>query len=586
MLSYEQWIESVGAEAAKVAIQDFGGGERGLFASRDIFMGERILYLPSRSLLSEKRIQIEGSRILENLEAGDTTEQDNVTKEQQISGMIEEFRRLIVGGGGDSEPSLVQMMTQTMQYTWRGDDAVALYLIACRKLLILEQRDEEPPLQQDVEDTPAAEPAEDAEPVLVQNVVAISEDFVIEEEGNRSSEPEGEILVTGAAIDEAADDLFPPFLPHVDMLPKEYPTNPLYFSEEELSRMEGTNCYEFSKRMQAQIESDWATLSAILRAYLVMDDRKVQMTATDDEDDDINSNLWDVNEDLELYKWALCTIYSRSTDFFVREGHRRVIAPLFDMMNHDFDSTVTHGMDAEGNLSVFAGSDIPTGSEIFLKYGSFPNEKLFLVYGFVVHPNPYDAVSIYAPIPPTDPLFARKAELLRQACGVLDPNTPYTLQLNEPIPESLLSALRLVGMQSPEELAASSSVGSCIGAASPENEYNALMALHEALHTMARRLALNLISDENLHAASGINPTLNQNTMRGTTSSTPVAPQPLLGVAEEVSVEENGETVTNPNILNCKILCQSEYLVLQSALAELYRRLELLENPEGTVTPQ
>ena len=42
------------------------------------------------------------------------------------------------------------------------------------------------------------------------------------------------------------------------------------------------------------------------------------------------------------------------------------------------------------------------------------------------------------------------------------------------------------------------------GVLSVENESGALMALREALHTMARRLALNLISDENLFAASGV----------------------------------------------------------------------------------
>jgi hypothetical protein len=465
-----------------------------------------------------------------------------------------------------------------MQYSWRGDDAVALYLIACRKALLAEP-ESEPSLLREQEALAASDvvgPSEDAEPVMVQDVIPI-----VEEDGDDDElpgEPNGETLVTGATVEEA-DDSFPPFLPHVAMLPKSYPTNPLYFEEEELSRMEGTNCCEFTKRMSVQMESDWMILSAILRAYLVMDDRLVQ--STEDEEDLMP---WDPNEDFELYKWALSTIYSRSTDFFVKKGHRRVIAPLFDMMNHDFESDVAHDMDPEGNLSVFAGSDIASGSEIFLKYGSFPNEKLLLVYGFAVHPNPYDAVQIYAPIPPTDPLYSEKAQLLNTKCGVLDPNTPYTLRLNEPIPESLLSALRLVGMQSEEELAvaAASAESSAVGAVSPENEHNALVALNQALHTMARRLALNLISDENLHAASGINPIINQNTMRGTSAPTAAPSQVLQAVAES----ETTSNAVNPNTVNCKILCQSEYLILQSALTELSARIELLQHPERELTAQ
>jgi hypothetical protein len=580
MSSYDEWLESVGAEAPKVQIQELGDGQRGLFASRDIFGGERIMYVPSRALLSEGRIQIEGSRILKMLQISTDGENErSIAKEQRVAAMIEELRRLILGTDEEATASLVQITAHSMQYSWRGDDAVALYLIACRKALLSEQ-ESEPSLLREQESLAASDvvaPSEDAEPVLVQDVIPITDKAGDENEVPDASN--GETSVPGATVKEAGDS-FPPFLPHVAMLPKSYPTNPLYFEEEELSRMEGTNCCEFTKRMLVQMESDWMILSAILRAYLAMDDRLVQST-----DEDENLMPWDPNEDFELYKWALSTIYSRSTDFFAKQGHRRVIAPLFDMMNHDFESDVAHDMDPQGNLSVFAGSDIACGSEIFLKYGSFPNEKLLLVYGFAIHPNPYDVVQIYAPIPPIDPMYSEKAQLLKAKCGVLDPNTPYSLRRNEPIPESLLSALRLVGMQSEEELAvaAASAESSAIGAVSTENERNALVALDQALHTMARRLALSLISDENLHAASGINPIINHNTMGGTGAPAAAPSQALQSVIESATTSKAD---ANPNTMNCKILCQSEYLILQSALTELSARIELLQNPEREVTAQ
>lgn len=551
--SYQQWLESINVEAPKAHIEAQDDGQRGLFASHDIFAGERILHLPSRALLSEERLRTQGASILETREGN-----VELSKEQLVVGMIEELHQLM---HGTDDTSMVQMTARSIQYQWRGDDTVALYLIACRKLVkqqsesavVEESSSAEESMIEQVVDAPAAE----AEPILVHNVVPVAVQDSLEDEPLQQPATNDEEDTVAVEQDEVS---FCSFLPHVVMLPDSFPTNPLYFTDEELSGVEGTNCYEFTKRMLVQMESDWMQLSAVLRAYLVMDDRRIP-SAQDD--------YWNPDEDFEHYKWALNAIYSRSTDFFINQDHRRVIAPLFDMMNHEFASNVTHAMDQNGNLSVFAGSDIPAGSEIFLRYGDFPNEKMLSVYGFVVPFNPYDAVQIYAPIPSADPLFAIKAQILKSKCGVLDPNAPHALRLNEPIPESLLCTLRLVGLQSEEdlELAASSSE-SFAGVVSRENEYNALMALSQALHTMARRLALNMISDENLQAANSNNDVINS------------------GDPPVVDQHESSKTISNLNIAHCKILCQSEYLILQSALEELSTRLELLENPELDITSQ
>ena len=85
---------------------------------------------------------------------------------------------------------------------------------------------------------------------------------------------------------------------------------------------------------------------------------------------------------------------------------------------------------------------------------------------------------------------------------------------------------------------------------------------------MARRLALNMISDENLQAANSNNDVINS------------------GDPPVVDQHESSKTISNLNIAHCKILCQSEYLILQSALEELSTRLELLENPELDITSQ
>ena len=538
--TYRQWLSSIAVEASKVEVKVQDNGERGLFAARDIFAGERIIHLPSTALLTEEWIRVQGSRILKR-----THDHDELSKEQVAVGMIEELRQLV---HDEAESScMVRLVARSTQYQWRHDDAVSLYLIAARKLA--KQQSESSVVGESLYNEESASDQIvnfETEPILVSDVVAVSE---------LSLENELENFTKSATnydhtVEEHKEPIFHSFLPYVAMMPERFPTSPLYFSDDILSRMEGTNCYEFTKRMLAQMEADWVQLSAILRAYLVMDGRRMSYSG---------DGIWDPDEDFEDYKWALCNIYSRSTDFFVDHVHQRVMVPLFDMMNHDFDSTVSHDMDDKGNMSIFAGSDILAGSEIFLNYGKFPNEKLLLVYGFVVPSNPFEAVLIYAPIA-ADALFPVKAQILKTRYRIVDPNAPYILRGHEPIPDSLLCTLRLIGLQSEVDLAAAAEAtsNSFDGVISIENEYGALTALRQALHLMTRQLALNLISDENLLAASVLSDGSNH-------------------ISLDSELQDSSAIIKQTNIANCKILCRSEYLILQNALQELNTRLELLQ---------
>jgi hypothetical protein len=241
-------------------------------------------------------------------------------------------------------------------------------------------------------------------------------------------------------------------------------------------------------------------------------------------------------------------------------------------------------------------------------YGNFPNEKFLLIYGFTVAENPFDAVQIYAPISVTDPLYNDKAQLLSTMCGIEDVNRPHML-LKERIgshilPESLLSVLRVVGIQSEEELetiVANNNGGGdgVIRMISPENEQAALSALGQALHTMARQLALNMISDDNLQAASnlqpvrlGLSPVAEE---RGSDDgddddedSSAVNHGPSKKQSEALQASEKRTETGGVNLANIKRLCQSEYAILQATLTEVSERLEQLrsDTPISTVTGQ
>jgi hypothetical protein len=148
----------------------------------------------------------------------------------------------------------------------------------------------------------------------------------------------------------------------------------------------------------------------------------------------------------------------------------------------------------------------------------------------------------------------------------------------------------VVGIQSAEEvimLASREGFQDGIDRISSENEKSALYALGHALHIMARQLALNLISDDNLRTASNLSHvppramvTIAEEDIEADEEHEPSQPTPSQALAS-VAVEERRRH-GGVNILNTKILCQSEYAILQVALSEIAERLEKLETLPST----
>jgi hypothetical protein len=253
------------------------------------------------------------------------------------------------------------------------------------------------------------------------------------------------------------------------------------------------------------------------------------------------------------------------------------------MINHSFDSSaIHHELDESGNVALYYGdptessavshlAPIEAGDEICFSYGNFGNEKLLLVYGFTAPDNPFDAVSLYAPVSVADPMYDSKVRILEALCGVTDVNAAHVLKLplgedhSSVIPESLLSVLRVIGLQSPEDILslavqrAESKVDDNdpgdISRVSLENERGALTALQDALYTMSRRLALNLISETGLHGASA---TAAAQLLGGPSAGTVTqAPEARLASDQQGVAEIHGESDA-VNLENAKILCQSE----------------------------
>ena len=473
--TYENWArQEQGIQAPKIKITSIDNIERKIEAIEEIHPNERIMFIPSSALISRSNVA------LTELSECSIPRNDDIRK-AEYEAMIEITR-------------IQKMVKEEWGGEWRNDDTIALFLIAGKKII----NDYGLPDVLSQDNIPSAEP-------LVSQDDAIHLDAQVISIENPTSNPSS-------------------YLHHISILPKSFPSIPLYFNPDEITKLEGTNCHVYTTRMQHQTQNDYERLLSILQS----------------------STLPEFT--LEDYKWAMCNIFSRSTDFFVEEeGIKRVIAPMFDCMNHSFESQVYHSMDVQGNISVFNGNTaIPANEEVFLNYGHFPNEKLLLVYGFTTLPNPYDAVQLYAPIPTTDPLYMLKTNMLVNQFG-MNHSDPDLLTLETPLPSTLLTKLRITGIKDEMELlhlVSKSLDEKQVSFISVENERNGLKALEYALYGMTRQIALNLIHDDNLNA--------------GALSSTEKN-------VEDVTVVEEQEI----NFRNAKTLCSVEYEILIAALNEV-----------------
>ncbi|KAF0694091.1 Aste57867_15011 [Aphanomyces stellatus] len=189
---------------------------------------------------------------------------------------------------------------------------------------------------------------------------------------------------------------------HLDVLPKTF-HNILYFTQDEIDMLEGSNVYYVAMQLQKQVASDFAALQQTL-----LPDTLRLLSA-----DFSAETLLDAFS-MNHYKWALSVIWSRFVSVALDEDIlAKSMVPVFDMFNHDPTAQMTHGFDPTTNSFVLrTHQHWSAGSQIFINYGALPNHKLLPLYGFVLASNPFDAVELYAPMGEDAPDFSRKLELL------------------------------------------------------------------------------------------------------------------------------------------------------------------------------
>jgi histone-lysine N-methyltransferase SETD3 len=267
---------------------------------------------------------------------------------------------------------------------------------------------------------------------------------------------------------------------HLASLPAAYDAT-VFWSEAELADLRGSPLWAQTQALRAQTEADHRELHTALL--------------------EPNAALFPPDAcDLEAYRWALATIWSRAMDLPTASGGTmRVIAPWADLFNNDPTLPVCHAHERSGNaVVVLAGRDYAAGEVVHINYGCPSAAAALRLHGFL----PQGAlveVPVFAEMAPEADLYDAKRHLL-DAAGV-PVGSGFVLTLAEPLPATLLLALRVQRLTA-AEIAAAERDGLKPGArVSADNERAALGALQQGLRAMLEAYPTSAERDEALLGA-------------------------------------------------------------------------------------
>ncbi|KAG7400143.1 hypothetical protein PHYBOEH_006851 [Phytophthora boehmeriae] len=240
---------------------------------------------------------------------------------------------------------------------------------------------------------------------------------------------------------------------HIELLPKTY-HNALYFGQEEVKTLEGSNLFFIALQMEEKVAADYARLR-----------ETVLLEVFENITEGINLDLFHEYFSLDNYKWALSTIWSRfvslrldeaPTDEKVEENLASVknnaaspkqvfkaMVPVFDMLNHDPEAEMSHFFDMESRtFKLVSHQHWNAGAQMFINYGPLSNHKLLSLYGFVILGNPFDSVEMWLPMDEASTKLFQEKEHLLLANGLDHETNPFDLVADE-TNDLLLMAARI-----------------------------------------------------------------------------------------------------------------------------------------------
>ena len=183
-----------------------------------------------------------------------------------------------------------------------------------------------------------------------------------------------------------------PIAPYLDVLPREFPTVPLFFPKDVLPVLKGTFAATLIVKRRESLCRD---LLALRRAIPAFRDVSVR----------------------EFF-WARTAVITRVFGLKLGTASMEALVPLADMLNHKRPPDIDWSYeDAEGAFILKAIRDIRAGEELTDSYGRKPNGRYFIHYGFALQSGADDEAEIRLAIPPGSPRTPARAAALRRLGG-------------------------------------------------------------------------------------------------------------------------------------------------------------------------
>lgn len=155
---------------------------------------------------------------------------------------------------------------------------------------------------------------------------------------------------------------------YIEVLPKEHPSFPIYYSQAEMDELRGSHFYEQVEQKRLEIRRDYDTIREIDPAFQFA---------------------------FGEFCWARMTVCSRVFGINVHDTKTDALVPLADMLNHRVPRQTSWSYcDVREGFVIESMENIEPGSQIFDSYGKKCNSRFLLNYGFILASNDSNEVVV------------------------------------------------------------------------------------------------------------------------------------------------------------------------------------------------
>ncbi|KAL6983442.1 nicotinamide N-methyltransferase [Sarracenia purpurea var. burkii] len=220
---------------------------------------------------------------------------------------------------------------------------------------------------------------------------------------------------------------------YLDILP-EYTNSTIYWSEKELSEIQGTQLLSTTLGVKEYVQSEFEKVEQeVILAH---------------------KQLFPLPITSEDFLWAFGILRSRA--FSRLRGQNLVLIPLADLINHSPNiRTEEHASEIKGAAGLFswdllfslrAPASVKAGDQVYIQYDlKKSNAELALDYGFIESRTERNAYTLTLLISESDEFFADKLDVAES--NGLGETAYFDITLGHPLPPGMLPYLRLVALR-------------------------------------------------------------------------------------------------------------------------------------------